>query len=167
VLKRLWYIVKHCRGTILVRQFCSSVLTKYVFPQPVGPVIFAVNGCWKRNSFSTSLVAVAAAAWQPLYDVIRKIVFPRVEFRRGILMDLDSDNFFGPRIRNVIVLDDLMSTAAKDSRINDLFTEGSHHRNVLLIPTCLCRIKYCQRLLSGPSGVHLHASRWVVDLSDS
>jgi hypothetical protein len=35
----------------------SSVLTKYVFPQSVGPVMFAVNECWKRNSFSTSLVA--------------------------------------------------------------------------------------------------------------
>ena len=45
-------------GAILVRLFCSSgVVTKYVFPQPVGPVMFAVNGCWKRNSFSTSLVA--------------------------------------------------------------------------------------------------------------
>ena len=31
-------------GTILVRQFCSSVLTKYVFPHPVGPLMFAVNG---------------------------------------------------------------------------------------------------------------------------
>ena len=30
--------------------------------------------------------------WQPLYDVIRKIVFPRVEFRRGIPNDLDSDD---------------------------------------------------------------------------
>jgi hypothetical protein len=65
--------------------------------------------------------------WQPLYDVIRKTVFPRVEFRRGIPMDLDSDDFFDPRIRNVIVLDDLMSTAAKDPRINDLFIEGSDH----------------------------------------
>ena len=45
-------------------------------------------------------------------------------------MDLDSDDVFDPRIRNVIVLDDLMSTAAKDPRINDLFTEGSHHRNL-------------------------------------
>jgi hypothetical protein len=51
-----------CGGTILVRQLCSSVLAKYVFPQPVGLVMFAVNGCWKRNSFSTSLVAVSAAA---------------------------------------------------------------------------------------------------------
>ena len=28
----------------------------------VGPVMFAVNGCWKRNSFSTSLVAATVAA---------------------------------------------------------------------------------------------------------
>ncbi|CAC5393784.1 unnamed protein product [Mytilus coruscus] len=31
----------------------------------------------------------------------------------------------------MILLVDLMSTSAKDSRINDLFTEGSHHRNLL------------------------------------
>ena len=30
-------------------------------------------------------------------------------------------------------MDDLMSTAAKDPRINDLFTEGSHHRNLTVI----------------------------------
>ena len=55
--------------------------------------------------------------WQPLYDVIPKTVFPRVEFRRGIPMDLDGDDFFNPRIRNVIVLDDLMSMATKDPKI--------------------------------------------------
>jgi hypothetical protein len=65
--------------------------------------------------------------WQPLYDEISRTVVPRVEFVRGIPMDLDGDHYFDPRIRNVIVLDDLMSTAAKDPRINDLFTEGSHH----------------------------------------
>ena len=48
-------------------------------------------------------------------------------------MDLDSDDFFDPRIRNVIVLDDLMSTTTKDPRINDLFTQGSHHRNLMVI----------------------------------
>jgi hypothetical protein len=36
-------------------------------------------------------------------------------------------------MRNVIVLDDLISTSAKDQRINDLFTEGSHHRNLSVI----------------------------------
>jgi hypothetical protein len=44
------------------------VLTKYVFPQPVGPVMFAVNGCWKRNPFSTSLVAAAVDIHDCLYD---------------------------------------------------------------------------------------------------
>ena len=48
-------------------------------------------------------------------------------------MNLDSDDFLDLRIRNVIVLDDLMSTEAKDPRINDLFTEGSHHRNLSVI----------------------------------
>jgi hypothetical protein len=33
----------------------------------------------------------------------------------------------------VIVLDDLMSTATKDPGINDLFTEGSHHRNLSVV----------------------------------
>ena len=35
-------------------------------------------------------------------------------------MDLDSDDFFDPLIRNAIVLD-------------DLFTEGNHHRNLTVI----------------------------------
>ena len=71
--------------------------------------------------------------WQPLYDEISRTVVPLVEFVRGIPSDLDGDHYFDPRIRNVIVLNDLMSTAAKDPRINDLFTDGSHHRNLTVI----------------------------------
>jgi hypothetical protein len=48
-------------------------------------------------------------------------------------MELESDDFFDPGIQNVIVLDDLMSTAAKDLGIKDLFTEGSHHRHLTVI----------------------------------
>jgi len=48
-------------------------------------------------------------------------------------MDLDGDHYFDPRIRNVIVLDDLISIAAKDPRINDLFTEESHHWNLSVV----------------------------------
>lgn len=70
--------------------------------------------------------------WHPLYDVIKSTVYPSVEFIQGIPLDLDQDSFIHPRTRNVI-LDDLMSTASKDSRINELFTEGSHHRNLSVI----------------------------------
>lgn len=69
--------------------------------------------------------------WQPLYDVIRRTVHPKVEFIQGIPIDLDKDSFLDPRMRNLIVLDDFMSV--KDARINDLFTEGSHHRNLSII----------------------------------
>lgn len=55
---------------------------------------------------------------------------PSVEFIQGIPLDLEQDSFIHPGTRNLIILDDLMSTAAKDSRINELFTEGSHHRNL-------------------------------------
>jgi hypothetical protein len=69
--------------------------------------------------------------WQPLYDIIGATV--RVKFVQGIPLDLENDRYLDPKIRNLIVLDDLMSTANKDSRITDLFTEGSHHRNLSVI----------------------------------
>ena len=71
--------------------------------------------------------------WQPLYDVIQEAVKPTVEFIQGIPTGLEQDYFFDPRVRNLIVLDDLMSAASKDSRITDLFTEGSHHRNLSVL----------------------------------
>ncbi|CAC5394247.1 unnamed protein product [Mytilus coruscus] len=69
---------------------------------------------------------------QPLYEEIQRTVLPRVEFIHGIPFDLERDDFFDPNIRNMILLDDLMSTSAKDSRINYLFTE-SHHRNLSVV----------------------------------
>ena len=56
-----------------------------------------------------------------------------MEFIQGIPQDLEKDTFISPDITNIIVLDDLMSTSAKDPRINDIFTEGSHHRNLSVI----------------------------------
>lgn len=61
------------------------------------------------------------------------MVVSRVEFVKGSPLDLDVDHYFDPQIRSVIILDDLMLTAANDQRINDLFNEGSHHRNLRVI----------------------------------
>jgi len=71
--------------------------------------------------------------WQPLYDVIKATVRPSVEFIQGVPLDLVQDQFLDPNTSYLIILDDLMSTAAKDQRISDLFTEGSHHRNLSVI----------------------------------
>ena len=71
--------------------------------------------------------------WQPLYEEIKKAVYPTVEFVQGIPANLEKDEYINPKVRNLIVLDDLMSTASKDQRVTDLFTEGSHHRNLSVI----------------------------------
>ncbi|WAQ96109.1 hypothetical protein MAR_028799 [Mya arenaria] len=71
--------------------------------------------------------------WQPLYSIIRESVLPRVEFVQGIPTDLADDDFFDPRFNNLLILDDLFSDAGKDKRINDLFTEGSHHRSLSVV----------------------------------
>ena len=61
--------------------------------------------------------------WQSAYDVVKFAV--DVEFIQGITLSLD----FETNIRNLCVIDDLISEIAKDSRITHLFTEGSHHCN--------------------------------------
>ena len=71
--------------------------------------------------------------WQPLYTEMKSTIHPPIEFVRGIPIDLEKDSFLNPKVHNVIVLDDLMSVAGKDPRVTDLFTEGSHHRNLSVI----------------------------------
>jgi hypothetical protein len=68
-----------------------------------------------------------------LNDIIKDTVSPSVEFIKGIPMDLEEDSFLNPQTRNLLILDDMMSNTSKDPRINELFTEGSHHRNLSVI----------------------------------
>ena len=46
---------------------------------------------------------------------------------------IDSQHFFYVNKRNLIVLHDLMVQSGKDRRIADLFTKGSHHKNLSVI----------------------------------
>jgi hypothetical protein len=70
--------------------------------------------------------------WQPPFDTILQTV-QNVEFIKGIPPGLDRDDFCDPNEVNLLILDDIMSTAGKDPRITDLFTEGSHHRGLSVI----------------------------------
>ena len=56
---------------------------------------------------------VAVCIWRPLYVAIKTVA--RVQFVRGI----PEDRYFDTRIRNPIVLDDLMSVTNKSPRIID------------------------------------------------
>ncbi len=55
---------------------------------------------------------------------------PGIEFYEGIPFEIDSQHFFDVNKRNLIILDDLMVQSGKDWRIADLFTKGSHHKNL-------------------------------------
>ena len=55
---------------------------------------------------------------------------PHIEFITGIPTALEQGSCFDVNKQNVIVFDDQMIDASKDKRIANLFTRGSHHRNL-------------------------------------
>lgn len=116
---------------------------EFVFPHPFtanvsGPTCSSktyfvktlLQHCMTKVSLPPQRILWLYKRWQTLYDIIKATVCPPVGFIRSIPLDLEQDSFVHPGTRNLVILDDLMSTAAKDSRINELFTEGSHHRNM-------------------------------------
>ena len=52
---------------------------------------------------------------------------------KGIPESLENDSYLDVNIHNLIVIDDQMIEAGKDNRIVNLFTKGSHHRNLSVI----------------------------------
>ena len=70
--------------------------------------------------------------WQPAYTQML-VAMPHIEFVKGIPTALEQDSYFDVNKRNLIVFDDQMIDASKDKRIVNLFTRGSHHRNLSVI----------------------------------
>ena len=70
--------------------------------------------------------------WQPVYTTML-VAIPHIEFVKGIPTALEQDSYFDVNKRNLIVFDDQMIDASKDKRIVNLFTRGSHHRNLSVI----------------------------------
>ena len=57
--------------------------------------------------------------------------FPHILFIEGIPENLNE--YIDPKFRNLIVIDDLMSETGSDKKVTNLFTKGSHHRNLSVI----------------------------------
>lgn len=66
--------------------------------------------------------------WQDKFDQLKQMI-PFVEFFEGMfnVEELDS------KIINFIILDDLMREASENDNVLDMFTKGSHHRNVSIV----------------------------------
>jgi len=71
--------------------------------------------------------------WQPAYVEMVLNTFPEIEFVRGVPPELENDHYFDVNVRNLIVIDDHMTETGNDKRIVNLFTKGSHHRNLSVI----------------------------------
>ena len=70
--------------------------------------------------------------WQPAYTQML-VTMQHIEFVKGIPTALEQLSYFDVNKRNLIVFDDQMIDASKDKRIVNLFTRGSHHRNLSVI----------------------------------
>ncbi len=58
------------------------------------------------------------------------MAIPGIEFYESIPSTIGSHDFLVIYQRKLIVLDDLMEQSGENKRIADLFTKGSHHRNL-------------------------------------
>lgn len=106
------------------------------FIHPFSTIVAGPSGCGKSWFVSKVIKYISElcdthfvriiwfySEWQPLYKKFEE----KVEFRQG-LPDID---FTDGSIPVLIIIDDLMCEA--DQRIVDIFTKGSHHRNISII----------------------------------
>ena len=83
-----------------------------------------------KNAFgegSTNYTATSSTYYLVLWTIANHV------FYEGIPSEIDSRDFLDVNKRNLIVLDDLMAQSGGDKRIANLFTKGSHHRNLSVI----------------------------------
>ena len=117
--------------------------TNMTFKHPFSMVVSGPSGSgksvWTKKLLLSFLIQPSLECiiwcygqWQPLYDNIRKRI-PRIEFVNGIPDHLDDQHYIDVSKRNVLMFDDLMTEAKCDQRIADLFTKGSHHRNISVV----------------------------------
>ncbi|KAJ8020519.1 hypothetical protein HOLleu_40129 [Holothuria leucospilota] len=69
--------------------------------------------------------------YQPLYDKLATALGNAIQFIEGVPQSFDE--YLDKSKRNLIILDDLMNETADDKKISNLFTKGSHHKNLSVI----------------------------------
>ena len=109
------------------------------FAHPFTCLVAGPTGCGKtvfvRNVLKSSVDMIdlpperiiwCYGIYQNAYtEMMREL--PSIEFVEGI-SDLESN--LDPNVRNLVVIDDLMSECGKDPKISNLFCRGSHHKNL-------------------------------------
>ena len=121
----------------------SQPLKEMTFRHPFSMMVTGPSGSgkmgWTRKLLLSSLVQPPPerilwcfGQWQPLYEDLQESI-QCIEIIRGIPDYLDNAQFIDLSKRNLIIFDDLMTKAKCDQTIADLFTKGSHHRNIFIV----------------------------------
>lgn len=100
-------------------------------PTGCGKTQFIVELLKRRNkeiSPPPKRIIYCYSIWQDKFDELKSLI-PDIEFYDGLfnVMELDS------QIENLIILDDLMREASESDNVLDMFTKGSHHKNVSIL----------------------------------
>ena len=123
------------------RQKCLQFRFQHPFTSAVSGMTGSGKTFWVQSLLQQSSKAIQLpperivwcySQWQPAYLEILSTI-TQIEFVKGIPPALEDDSFFDVSKRNLIVLDDQMIDASKDKSIVNLFTRGSHHRNLSVI----------------------------------
>ena len=120
---------------------CQSFQLLHPFTAIVAGMTGSGKTVWVQNLLEHAIQVISPppqrivwsyAQWQPAYDHMLATI-PGIEFVKGIPHEIDEDGFFDPQINNMIVIDDQMTETSNDKRVMNLFTKGSHHRNLSVI----------------------------------
>lgn len=115
--------------------------TQTSFSHPTTILVSGPTGCGKTRFVCNVLhdrlitpfpdrIIWVYAEWQNEYDILKQ-EFSNIEFK-----DEYSDELYqtiSPKEKNLIVLDDQMSETSDSKSLVNLFTKGSHHRNLSII----------------------------------
>ncbi|KAF0143323.1 MAG: hypothetical protein FD143_3441 [Ignavibacteria bacterium] len=100
-------------------------------PTRSGKTVFVIK-CLKHSLIQPfpNRIIFLYKEWQPAYDDLKTMI-PTIEFHEGL--DNATLSSVTSADKNLVIIDDLMSTAGDSKLISKLFTQESHHKNLTVV----------------------------------